>query len=100
MNYNTEFPQLHSAHQPQMSTKHQSLPLCQQLSGLWSAPSSNAGIGYGHPETLMTPYSPAPVGTRSAPGAHLQSSQFSGQRPGMPYSYMHEHVHSIFLQVS
>ncbi|PKI44308.1 R3H domain-containing protein 2-like [Punica granatum] len=98
MNYNTEFPQLRSPHRPQLSAEHQPLPLHQHLSGLWAAPSGTAGIGYGHPETLMTPYSPAPAGAHSASGVHLQSSQYSGQRPGMAYSYPHDNVHSIFSQ--
>lgn len=93
LNYSTEFPQLRSAHRPQISAEHQSLD--QHLSGLWAAPSRTAGVGYGHLETL--PYSPNPVGTHSPSGVHLQSSQHSGQQP---YGYSHERVHPIFSQVS
>ncbi|KAK4792923.1 hypothetical protein SAY86_023358 [Trapa natans] len=99
LNYNTEFPQLQPAHHPQISGEHKPLSFHQNLSGLWT-PSSTAGSGYVHHENLMRPYVPTPVGARTASGVHLQSSQYSSQQPGTPYSYSHEHVHSSTSQVS
>ncbi|KAM1263080.1 hypothetical protein ACFX13_028795 [Malus domestica] len=98
LNYNTEFPQLGSAHRPQISTEHQPRPLPQHLPGPWVPPSPPAGIGYGHPETIITPFNPNHVGARSTSGIYLHSSQYPGQRPGMPYVHPHEHVHQPFSQ--
>ncbi|KAK4756102.1 hypothetical protein SAY87_009859 [Trapa incisa] len=98
LNYNTEFPQLQPAHWPQISAENQPSLVHQHLPGLWVSPSSTGGIGYGHPEAFMAPYSPTPIRTHSAPGAHVRSSQFSMQQPGMPYTFPHGHVHSIFSQ--
>ncbi|XP_050384824.1 uncharacterized protein LOC126801500 [Argentina anserina] len=96
LNYNTEFPQLGSTHGPQISTEHQPRPLPQHLPGPWVAPSPPGGIGYGHPETIMTPFNPSHVGVRSASGIYLHSSQYPCQRPGMPFIHPHEHVHQPF----
>ncbi|KAK4761835.1 hypothetical protein SAY87_029719 [Trapa incisa] len=98
LNYNTEFPQLQGAHHPQISGEHQPSSFHQNLSGLWAAPSNTSGIGYVHHENLMSPYSSTPVGKRAASGVPLQSSQYSSQQSGMPYSYSHEHVHSLISQ--
>ena len=98
LNYNTEFPQLGSTHRPQLSTEHQPRPLPQHLSGPWGAPSAHAGIGYGHPETIMAPFSPSQVGAHSSSTMYLHSSQYPCQRPGMPFMH-HEHVHQSFPQV-
>lgn len=99
LNYNTEFPQLGSTHGPQISTEHQPRPLPQHLPGPWVAPSPPGGIGYGHPETIMTPFNPNHVGVRSTSGIYLPSSQYPCQRPGMPFMHPHEHVHQHFSQV-
>lgn len=99
VNYNTEFPQLGSAHRPQISTEHQPRPLPQHLSGPWPAPSTPTGIGYGHPETMMSPFNPNHVGARSTSTLYLPSSQYPCQRPGMPFIHPHEHVHQPFSQV-
>lgn len=92
LNYNTEFPQLGSSHRPQISAEHQARPLPQHLPGPWAAPSNPAGIGYGHPETMMPPFNPNHVGARSTSAIYLHSSQYPCQRPGMPFIHPHEHV--------
>ncbi|CAB4268825.1 unnamed protein product [Prunus armeniaca] len=98
LNYNTEFPQLGAAHRPQISTEHQPRPLPQHLPGPWVAPSVPAGIGYGHPETIITPFNANHVGARSTSGIYLHSSQYPCQRPGMPFLHPHEHIHQPFSQ--
>ncbi|KAI4382659.1 hypothetical protein MLD38_008595 [Melastoma candidum] len=90
LNYNTEFPQLGSAARPQASPDHQTRPLPQHLPGSWTAPSSPAGIAYGHPD-MIAQYSPNPVGARSS-SAYLPSSQYACQQPGLPFVNPHEHV--------
>nr|KYP53009.1 R3H domain-containing protein 2 [Cajanus cajan] len=97
LNYNTEFPQLGSTHRPQLSTEHQPRPLPQHIPGPWAAQSTPAGIGYGHPETMMPPFSPNQVGAHSSSAMYLHSSQYPCQRPGMPFIH-HEHVHQPFAQ--
>jgi len=98
LNYNTEFPQLGSAHRPHLSAEHQPRPLPQHIPGPWAAQSTPAGIGYGHPETMMPPFNPNQVGAHSSSAMYLHSSQYPCQRPGMPFIH-HEHVHQPFAQV-
>uniref|UniRef100_A0A5B7AFP8 R3H domain-containing protein 2-like n=1 Tax=Davidia involucrata TaxID=16924 RepID=A0A5B7AFP8_DAVIN len=98
LNYNTEFPQLGSAHRPPISAEHQPRPLPQHLPGPWAAASTPAGIGYGHPETMMTPYSPNHVGARSTSAIYLHSTQYPCQHPGIPFIHPHEQVHQPFSQ--
>lgn len=100
VNYNTEFPQLGSAHRPPISTEHQPRPLPQHLPGSWTAPTTPAGIRYGPPETMMTPFSPNHVGPHSASALYLQSAQYPCQRPGMSFIHPHEQLHQPFSQVS
>ncbi|KAK9283676.1 hypothetical protein L1049_011926 [Liquidambar formosana] len=97
LNYNTEFPQLGSAHGPQI-TEHQPRALPQHLPGPWAGPSTPAGIGYGHPDTMMTPFNPNHVAARSTSAIYLPSSQFPCQHPGMPFMHPREHVHQPFSQ--
>ncbi|KAL1342427.1 hypothetical protein HN51_029002 [Arachis hypogaea] len=97
VNYNTEFPQLGSTHGPQLSTEHQPRPLLQHIPGPWAAQSTPAGIGYGHPETMMSPFNPSQVGAHPSSTMYLHSSQYPCQRPGMPFLH-HEHVHQPFAQ--
>ncbi|CAI0410629.1 unnamed protein product [Linum tenue] len=92
LNYNTEFPQLGSGHRPQMPIEHQPHPLPQHIAGQWAAPSAPAGLGYGHPDTMMPPYSPHHVGIQSNGALYLHSSQYPCQRPGMPFIGHHDHV--------
>ncbi|KAE8683220.1 pentatricopeptide repeat-containing protein [Hibiscus syriacus] len=98
INYNTEFPQLGSAHQPQISTEHQPCPLPQHIPGPWMAPPTAAGISYGHPETMMPPFNPSHVCSHSTSAIYLHSSQYPLQRPGMPFIHPHEHVRQPFSQ--
>ncbi|KAK7343901.1 hypothetical protein VNO77_13008 [Canavalia gladiata] len=97
LNYNTEFPQLGSSHRPQLSTEHQPRPIPQHIPGPWAAQSTPAGIGYGHPETMMPPFNPSQVGAHTSSTMYLHSSQYPCQRPGMPFIH-HEHVHQPFAQ--
>ncbi|MED6205055.1 hypothetical protein PIB30_014528 [Stylosanthes scabra] len=97
VNYNTEFPQLGSTHGPQLSTEHQPRPLPQHIPGPWAAQSTPAGIGYGHPETMMSPFNPSQVAAHPSSTMYLHSSQYPCQRPGMPFLH-HEHVHQPFAQ--
>ncbi|XP_061374260.1 uncharacterized protein LOC133316516 [Gastrolobium bilobum] len=99
LNYNTEFPQLGSTHgpQPQLSAEHQLRPLPQHIPVPWAPPSTPAGMGYGHPETMMSPFNPSQVGAHSSSTMYLHSSQYSCQHPGMPF-IPHEHVHQPFVQ--
>ncbi|KAI4384359.1 hypothetical protein MLD38_002526 [Melastoma candidum] len=90
LNYNTEFPQLGSAARPQASPDHQTCSLPQHLPGSWTAPSSPAGIAYGHPG-IIAQYSPNPTGARSF-SAYLPSSQYACQQPGLPFVDPHEHI--------
>ncbi|CAN0900596.1 R3H domain-containing protein 2 [Linum grandiflorum] len=92
LSYNTEFPQLGACHRPQMPTEHQPRPLPQHLVGTWVAPSAPAGLGYGHPETMMQPYSPHHMGMRPNSGLYLHSSQYPCQRPGMSFINPHDHI--------
>ncbi|PSR92959.1 R3H domain-containing protein [Actinidia chinensis var. chinensis] len=98
LNYNTEFPQLGSAHRPSMSAEHQPRPLSQHLPGTWAAPLPPAGIGYGHPDAMMTPFSHSHAGARSTSALYFHSAQYPCQRLGMPFIHPHEQVHQPFSQ--
>ncbi|KAK3015036.1 hypothetical protein RJ639_005561 [Escallonia herrerae] len=76
LNYNTEFPQLGAAHRHPVSAEHQPRPLPQHLPGQWATASTPAGIGYGHPEALMSSFSPNPIGAHSASGLYMHSTQY------------------------
>ncbi|KAJ8754475.1 hypothetical protein K2173_005636 [Erythroxylum novogranatense] len=93
LNYNTEFPQLGPCHRPQRSTEHQPRHLPQHLLGPWGTPSaSSSGIGYSHPETMISPIIPNHVGAQSSSAIHMHSSQYPCQHPGMPFIHPHEHI--------
>ncbi|XP_059665923.1 uncharacterized protein LOC132311823 [Cornus florida] len=98
LNYNTEFPQLGSVHRPHSTSEHQPRPFPQHLPGPWVAASAPAGIGYGHPETMMAPFGPNHVSSRSSSALFLHSPQYPCQCPGMPFLHSHEHVHQPFPQ--
>ncbi|CAK9136615.1 unnamed protein product [Ilex paraguariensis] len=98
LNYNTEFPQLGSAHRPPISTEHQPRPLPQHLPGSWAAPSNPLGLGYGPPETMMTQFSPNHVVGRSTSALYLHSTHYPSQLPGMPFIHPHEQGHQPFSQ--
>ncbi|GAB2286944.1 hypothetical protein Dimus_021332 [Dionaea muscipula] len=97
LNYNTEFPQLGAAHRPQISAELQPRPLPQHMPGPWTSPSNPTGIGYGHPETIMTGYDPNHVSARSTSALYLHSTQYPCQRP-LPFIHPHEHIHQPFSQ--
>lgn len=99
INYNTEFPQLGAPHRPQISSEHhnaRSLP--QHIPAPWAAPSTAAGIGYGHPEAMMPPFNPNHAGARSTSSIYLHSPQYPCQQPGMPFMNSHEHIHPSYSQ--
>ncbi|XP_021854552.1 uncharacterized protein [Spinacia oleracea] len=96
VNYNTEFPQLGSTPRPQISADPPR-PLPQHLP-LWASPSNPAGLGYGHPETMMAAYSPNHVNPRSTSAIYLHTTQYPCQRPGMPFIHPHEHIHQSYQQ--
>lgn len=96
LNYNTEFPQLGSTPRPQISADS-ARPLPQHLPP-WASPSNPAGLGYGHPETMMATYSPNHVNPRSASAIYLHTTQYPCQRPGMPFIHPHEHIHQSYQQ--
>ncbi|KAL8162072.1 hypothetical protein V2J09_013561 [Rumex salicifolius] len=93
VNYNTEFPQLAPAHQ--QAEHHQSHPSAQHLPSPWLSPSNP--MGYGHPEAMMA-YNPNHISARPNSAIYIQSSQFPGQHPGMPFIHSHEHMHQPFSQ--
>ncbi|GMP22289.1 hypothetical protein CsSME_00000372 [Camellia sinensis var. sinensis] len=83
---------------PAISTEHQPRLLPQHIPGQWAAPSTAAGIGYGHPDVMMTTFSPSHVGARSTSGLYLHSAQYPCQHPGIPFIHPHEQVHQPFSQ--
>ncbi|KAI3793531.1 hypothetical protein L1987_36150 [Smallanthus sonchifolius] len=97
LNYNTEFPQLGSAHRSPISTEHQPRPLPQHLPGTWIPvpPSPPAGIGYRPPDAMMTPFSPNHAGPHSASTLYMQ---YPCQRPGMTFIHPREQVHQHYAQ--
>lgn len=100
VNYNTEFPQLGSAHRPVISTEHPSHQLPQHLPGPWATPST-PGIGYVPTETMIPPFGPNHVVMHSNSALYLHSAQYPRQHPGMPFIHHHEQVqgHPPFSQV-
>uniref|UniRef100_A0A7C9E7S6 SUZ domain-containing protein n=1 Tax=Opuntia streptacantha TaxID=393608 RepID=A0A7C9E7S6_OPUST len=95
INYNTEFPQLGSSHRPQVSVEPPR-PLPQPMPGPWTPPSNPATLGYGHPDTMVTAFSPSHVNAHSTTAIYLHATQYPCQRPGMPF--VHPHEHQTFLQ--
>ncbi|KAF8403265.1 hypothetical protein HHK36_011366 [Tetracentron sinense] len=98
LNYTTEFPQLGSAHRPQISVEHQPRPIPQHLHGPWPTASTPAGIGYGPPETMMASFIPNHVGSHSTSAIYMHSSQYPCPRNGVPFIHLHEHVHRPYPQ--
>nr|XP_043617891.1 uncharacterized protein LOC122589640 isoform X2 [Erigeron canadensis] len=78
--YNTEFPQLGSAH------THRA----QHLPGPWIAPPSSAGIGYMPQETMVTSFDPNHASTLYM--------QYPSQRSGMTFIHPHEQVYQQLTQ--
>eukprot|EP00268_Persea_americana_P056392 TRINITY_DN664_c0_g2_i2.p1 TRINITY_DN664_c0_g2~~TRINITY_DN664_c0_g2_i2.p1 ORF type:complete len:490 (+),score=105.94 TRINITY_DN664_c0_g2_i2:390-1859(+) len=102
LNYNTEFPQLGSAHRPQISIEHQPRSIHQHMRGPWTPTSNPTAIGYPPPESMLAPppppFSPNHVGAHSTSAIYMHSSQYGCPRPGMPYVHPSEHVHQPFAQ--
>nr|XP_043632581.1 uncharacterized protein LOC122603825 [Erigeron canadensis] len=94
VNYNTEFPQLGSAHRSPISGERQPCALPQHLPGPWVPPSSPAGLGYRPPDAMMTPFSP----NHAPHSASTLYMQYPCQRPGMTFIHPHEQVHQHYAQ--
>ncbi|KAI3520359.1 hypothetical protein L1887_09735 [Cichorium endivia] len=89
LNYNTEFPQLGTAHRSPISAEHQTRALTQHIPGPWVPPSSPAGIGYRPPDGMMTPYSPNHASPHSGTAVYMQ---YPCQRPGVTFIHPREQV--------
>ncbi|ONM53828.1 Single-stranded nucleic acid binding R3H protein [Zea mays] len=91
VNYNTEFPQLGSAHQSPVAVEQQPRPIAQHMPVTWSAAQATNAIGYG-PDGVMGPYSPghirAPV--RSSVFMHASQQYAIPSRPGVPFVHPQE----------
>ncbi|MFS8012284.1 putative R3H domain superfamily protein [Helianthus anomalus] len=96
LNYNTEFPQLGSAHRSPISTEHQPRALPQHLPGPWVPPSSPAGIGYRPPDAMMAPFSPSHAGPHSVSTLYLQ---YPCQRPGMTFIHPRDQINQHYAHV-
>ncbi|KAH7845195.1 hypothetical protein Vadar_006916 [Vaccinium darrowii] len=98
LNYNTEFPQLGSAHGPSISAEHQPRLLPQHVPRQWSAPSSPGGIAYGHPDAMMTSFNPNHVGSHPTSALYWHSAQHPSQHPVVTFIHPHEQAHQHFSQ--
>ncbi|XP_076947963.1 uncharacterized protein LOC143620057 [Bidens hawaiensis] len=94
LTYNTEFPQLGSAHthraSPISTEQHQPHPLTPHLPGPWVAPSSPASIGYRPPESMVPPFNPNH-------GSTLYM-QYPSQHSGVTFIHPHEQVQQHLAQ--
>ena len=100
VNYNTEFPQLGSAHRSPVAVEQQPRPIAQHMPGSWSAGQAPNAIGYGPPDGIMTPYSPGHTGApvRSSVFMHASQQYAIPSRPGMPFVHPPESM-GPFAQV-
>ncbi|CAN6166103.1 unnamed protein product [Urochloa humidicola] len=87
VNYNTEFPQLGSAHRSPVAVEQQPRPIAQHMPGSWSAGQAPNAIGYGPPDGVMAPYSPGHTGApvRSSVFMHASQQYAMPSRPGVPF---------------
>jgi large subunit ribosomal protein L10Ae len=87
VNYNTEFPQLGSAHRSPVAVEQQPRPMAQHMPGSWSAGQAPNAIGYGPPDGVMAPYSPGHAGppVRSSVFMHASQQYAIPSRPGVPF---------------
>ncbi|KAJ1288997.1 hypothetical protein BS78_02G132100 [Paspalum vaginatum] len=92
VNYNTEFPQLGSAHRSPVAVEQQPRPIAQHMPGSWSAAQASNAIGYGPPDGVMAPYSPGHAGApvRSSVFMHASQQYAIPSRPGLPYVHPQE----------
>ncbi|CAL5090287.1 unnamed protein product [Urochloa decumbens] len=86
VNYNTEFPQLGSAHRSPVAVEQQPGPIG-HMPGSWSSGQAPNAIGYGPPDGVMSPYSPGPAGppVRSSVFMHASQQYAMPARPGVPF---------------
>ncbi|GMH13250.1 hypothetical protein Nepgr_015091 [Nepenthes gracilis] len=97
VNYNMEVQQPSSTCRPQVSAEHQPR-LPQHVPGPWASLSNPPGIGYGHPEPIMTAFTPNQVSGQSSSALYLHSPQYPCQLPGMQFVYPHERIHLLYSQ--
>ncbi|KAL6656509.1 hypothetical protein ACP70R_007335 [Stipagrostis hirtigluma subsp. patula] len=92
VNYNTEFPQLGSAHMSPVAVEQQPRPIGQHIPGSWSATQAPNAIGYGPPDGVMAPYSPGHTGApvRSSVFMHASQQYAMPSRPGVPFVHPQE----------
>lgn len=98
VNYNTEFPQLGSAHRSPVAVE-QPRPIAQHMPASWSAAQASNAIGYG-PDGVMGPYSPGHTGApvRSSVFMHASQQYAIPSRPGVPFVHPQESM-GPFAQV-
>lgn len=91
VNYNTEFPQLGSAHRSPVAVEQQPRPIAQHMPASWSAAQASNAIGYG-PDGVMGPYSSGHTGApvRSSVFMHASQQYAIPSRPGVPFVHPQE----------
>ncbi|KAL6838430.1 hypothetical protein ACP4OV_031675 [Aristida adscensionis] len=94
VNYNTEFPQLGSAHMSPVAVEQQPRPMGQHIPGSWSTAQAPNTIGYGPPDGVMAPYSPGHAGApvRSSVFMHASQQYAMPSRPGVPFVHQQEPI--------
>jgi large subunit ribosomal protein L10Ae len=99
VNYNTEFPQLGSAHRSPVAVEQQPHPIAQHMPG-WSGGQAPNAISYGPPDGVMAPYSPGHTGppVRSPVFMHASQQYAMPSRPGVPFVHPSESM-GQFAQV-
>ncbi|XP_062193627.1 uncharacterized protein LOC133897069 [Phragmites australis] len=95
--YNTEFPQLGSAHRSPVAVEQQPRPIAQHIPGSWSAAQAPNAIGYGPPDGAMAPYSPGNAGApvRSSVFMHAPQQYAMPSRPGVPFVHPQESMRPL-----
>lgn len=85
--YNTEFPQLGSAHMSPVPVEQQPHPIAQHIPGPWSPAQSPNAIGYRPPDGVIPPYSPGHAGApvRSSVFMHTSQQYAMPSRPGVTF---------------
>jgi hypothetical protein len=98
--YNTEFPQLGSAHRSPVAVEQQPRPLAQHIPGTWSEAQAPYAFGYSPPDGGIAPYSPGQAGApvRSSVFMHASQQYAMPARPGVPFVHPQESMGS-FTQV-
>ncbi|KAE9451272.1 hypothetical protein C3L33_16827, partial [Rhododendron williamsianum] len=64
----------------------------------WAAPSAPGGIGYGHPDAMMTQFNHNHVGAHPTSALYWHSAQHPSQHPVVTFIHPHEQVHQHFSQ--